>query len=464
MVWQRRALQAELGTTDAVVQISLEMLKRFSSAQSTSSSPVVSFIVTASPMGGTTHFLPPGTQWGHSRTTRSASISNLTFTALDTDDEGKVCARWTVTFDGTDETITSYGKTLHGGIRGNSPLGELVQQYEGLYGRHGLGLIASFSGKPAVTMSYTSKKSWNATAILVTPLTADVRMDNGAISITASPSGATISSLSSTSFDLSNAANLQNQLTARLNSLLLGRIPRLCPDISMVGTIPISESVAEALPIYALIRIASTQSTTALAVFISAKNGATLPSASTDLTYGADCAYIIRESVFQTTLAFCFRTDRFPRHWHTNVVLEPLSDQKTNVRIVFSIDISNASISLAPVTPNSARQEDRADLFLTMNSKIIDVLNEDGSAASDEIRNQITADKTIDYIIDLYFSNVSMPGINTDAQTEAWLQLWRSQVSRRFSVPFISVTGSTLLERALNGLEKVMLSRANITF
>ena len=83
---------------------------------------------------------------------------------------------------------------------------------------------------------------------------------------------------------------------------------------------------------------------------------------------------------------------------------------------------------------------------------------------SDDVRNGVAANATFNYTNDLYFSNVGMPGINPDPQLETWFLQWRSQVSRRFSLPFVNVAGATLLERSLNGPEKVMLSRQNLTF
>src|SRR5262249_40926493 len=122
------------------------------------------------------------------------------------------------------------------------------------------------------------------------------------------------------------------------------------------------------------------------------------------------------------------------------------------------------------------RQEDRADLAISVHSHIVDVRNPDGTAVSDDLRAQLSADATLNYTLDLYFSNVGTPSINSDPQLEAWLQQWRSQVNRAFPWPFEFsniVQGllvlnppppGTLIERSLNGQEKVMLSRATLTF
>jgi len=370
--------------------------------------------------------------------------------------------RWAVSFAGTDSTRAVFGKLLFGGIKGSSTLGELVQQYEGLYGRRGPGLIASAVGKPVATASHETVNTWAATAELITPLAANVRATNGAITVTASLNGASLTAFTSPSFNAAATSNLQSELASRLGALLAGRIPSICPDISIVGALATNESAPEPLPVYVRVRVVGAPSATALAVFVAHNNSATLPLANTDLTAGADCAYLARESVFQKTLEFCFRTDRFPKHWRTEIISHLTANGSVNVET--TLDIESAAMSLEQFNSNSARQEDRADLLIVVRSRVADVRNPDGTPATSELRAQVSADATFNYTIDLYFSNVGTPSMNPDPQLDGWFQQWRGQVSRRLSVPFVAVANAMLLERALNGVEKVMLSRQTLVF
>ncbi len=87
-MWQRRALQVELGETDALIQISLDTLKRFSSARSAGASQTVSFVSSESLDDGIRHLLPPGVDWSDTSRTRNVSIASLVLTGLDADNAG----------------------------------------------------------------------------------------------------------------------------------------------------------------------------------------------------------------------------------------------------------------------------------------------------------------------------------------------------------------------------------------
>jgi hypothetical protein len=460
-MWQRRVLQAELGPCDALVQLSLDALKRFSAGQSTGSSPALSFAFSDGDGGTPAYLLPYGAEWSLRSNIRNVTVASLSLVGLDADGAGNARARWAVTLTGSDETRVSFGRILVGGIRASSPLGELVQRYEGLYGRLGPGLIANPVGKPVAIASQQSVTAWSASAELLTPLTASVRAANGVVSVSASLTGAALSVAVSPAFGATAASALQSQLASRLDTLFAGRVPALCPEISALGEIGAHESAPEALPLTCKLRVVGSPAS-ALGVFLTSNAGAMPPQPGSDLTAGADCAFLIRESAIQKTLAFCFRTDRFPKHWRSEIVQQETS--QGNVNVLTSLDVESASISLAAFAANSARQEDRADLVIVARASIVDVKNPDGSSAPQEARDQLTVNATFTYTLDLYFSNVGTPAPAADPQLNVWFQQWRSQVSRRFSVPFAGVAGATLLERAINGPEKVMLSRQTLAF
>src|SRR5688572_28314970 len=122
-MWQRRALQTELGTADAMVQLSFAALKRFTAAQPISGAATVA--ITESANDGIARRLPPGVDWSLSSRTRTVTANGLVLSGLDMDTMGNPRARCAVSLSGTDMTKTSYGKVLYGGISGRSPLGEL---------------------------------------------------------------------------------------------------------------------------------------------------------------------------------------------------------------------------------------------------------------------------------------------------------------------------------------------------
>lgn len=460
-MWQRRALQAELGSAEALIQLSVDALKRFSTSQATGPSPTVSIAMSGGLDASSTHRLP-GIDWTFRQATRTVSVSGLVLAGLERDPAGNPWARWNVTLAGADASRTTLGKTLRGGISASSPLGELVQMYEGLHGRRGPGLVATPLGKPVAVATQETSTAWTAIAELSTPLVASIRAANGIVTVAASLGGASLSIGVSGSMGATAANQLQAQLSSRLDDLFAGRLPAICPDLSLLGAIGSSEGAAEALPLVCTLRATGTPAVEVLSVFLAAGTAALPPSSGTDLTGGADCAYLARESVFRRALAFCFRTGRFPKHWHSDVV--PQDTNGGPVNVLTSLDIESASLSLVPFAAGAARQEDRADLAIVARSSIVSVTKPDGTPAAPELIAQLGTNATFSYTLDLYFSNVGMPSVNPDPQLDAWFQQWRAQVSRRFSVPFASVAGATLHERALNGQEKVMLSRQSIVF
>ena len=201
---------------------------------------------------------------------------------------------------------------------------------------------------------------------------------------------------------------------------------------------------------------------TALCLFLAANAAASIPATRTDLTAGGDAACIVSEAGMRKTIAFCMRTGRFPTHWADTVVQQAITNGSVNVSI--SIDIDTFTIDLTPYAAQMARQEDFIAIQFVTRSTITDVRNPDGSPADPGIKPQLSAGQPITYSDMLFMSNVGTPAPKTDPQVEAWFQAWRAQVSRRFSNPFAAATTVTLLERTLNGVEKLMISRCNAAF
>jgi hypothetical protein len=379
-------------------------------------------------------------------------VAGLSLSGIDRDAAGGARAVWSVSFTGADTASTAYGKFLYGGVEASSPLGELVQRYESTYGKIGPGLIRSPWGKPVIQWASSSQNSWATTGTLRTPLTASVNPTSGAVTVRAGLAGA--------SFTLPSGGALQTEIADRLAQLLPAGLPALSPDISLVGALTGNEAVPEVAPVFCQVRTSAGDG--ALAIYASSQSAAAVPQLPTDLTAGADCAYLTRETTIQKALAFCMRTGRMPLHLRN--VTDTQMTSAGPVTTVIRFDVDTASIALAPFDAQSARQEDHADLRLFTHASLVSVTMPDGSPAPPELRNQITVDANAEWAERLYFSNVGTPMPNSDPIVNAWFQAWRAQVSRRFSVPFVGVTASTLLERSLNGIEKLLLSRQNLVY
>ena len=449
-MWQRRALQAELGQAVAMIQISSGALQRYANSRPAVTFGSVSYVTGTSSDEGS--ILLPGTEWRVNSTSREIRVTGLSLSGLDRDSAGGARAVWTISFSGTDSSSTAYGKFLYGGIEASSPLGELVQRYEATYGKIGPGLIRVPWGKPVIKWATSSQTNWSATGTLRTPLTTSVNPASGAVTLRAGLTGA--------SFTLPSGGALQTEIADRLAQLLPGGVPALSPDLSLLGALNGNEAAPEVVPVFCQVRTSSTNG--ALAVYASSQSGAAVPQQPTDLTAGADCAYLTRETVIQKTLAFCMRTGRMPLHLRN--VTDTQMTSAGPVTTVTRFDVDAASIALAAFDAQSARQEDHADLRLFTHASLVSVTMPDGSPAPAELRNQITVEANAEWVDRLYFSNVGMAMPNPDPVANAWFQAWRAQVSRRFSVPFVSVAASTLLERSLNGIEKLLLTRQNLVY
>src|SRR4051812_40719790 len=97
-MWARRALEANLGTADALLQLTLPLLQRYSSIQPTPPAPEVKLVEADSGISaqiGNMHI--PGIDFVVSYTTTTISISSASLSSLGSTPTGQATATWALT-------------------------------------------------------------------------------------------------------------------------------------------------------------------------------------------------------------------------------------------------------------------------------------------------------------------------------------------------------------------------------
>jgi hypothetical protein len=460
-MWQRRSLQANLGTADALVQLSLPFLIRFSMAQKRPPSPTVSLPTTARGNGG---FLPlPGFDFSFDQNGQEISVVSISLVRLEENQSSGVNAVWSVILNISETGTTTNVKENVGVLREGSGMAELYQMYKGVYGRRERfpGLVQVGYAIPYIISSASSTTQWTTRAEVTTPLTTTVNVSNGTVNVIPRLVGAAISIASDYASNPAAVELVQN-ISARLSDLIEGQLPLICPAFSIVGQLKDSNLVPEINPLVCILRICNSQTSNLLCIYFAGVNPIHPPSSVTDLTGGTDFAYLARETVFKKTLAYCFRTTQFPTHWRTETAQEHTNDGRA-VNVVVSFDYISVDLSLEPYKTMDTRLEDYINLDGTISEKVLEVTwASDGTPTPPEVSNQIIAKEVISLPQQIFFSNVGTPRPSLDPQTEMWNQALRTKVTRRFSLPFASVVSYTLIERAVNGIEKNMLTTLNI--
>jgi hypothetical protein len=248
-------------------------------------------------------------------------------------------------------------------------------------------------------------------------------------------------------------------------------IPAL-PTLSLVGSVPIGDSVAELSIAHVDIWVlpALGQSPRGLAVGVVLAGNMAAVSTPQNFLESADYASVITGRVAQAMTGFRWRHGDYPRSYLGNPVLTEyeLDGKKIPVQAVprwmqsSCMDANGVVVARMAAYPPTMPQP-QEDLFVLGGRYAVEtasVTHLDGTAPPADVAANISVDlPEQDFERPLRMSNVNVASGGPAAGTVGYLSALRAGVTRHLSIPFAAETNVQLAVRQVNGPENVMLSR-----
>jgi hypothetical protein len=346
-----------------------------------------------------------------------------------------------------------------------TPEGDLYQQ---------LGLPVGPVAVPVGPSSSSPSTTVDGTIRIVAGLQVVANAQSRAIDLTADLASASVDLISS---DV-GAQALDDEIKARVlaslgNLAAPGGGLLLAPRISLVGTLAAGAQVNEltitGIDVGVLPATGGHPACLWLAVRLA---GGSMAAVTPEPFLTADYAYLCNERVIRAVYAYRWRTGDCP----TGYIGQPASDQVKENGVTKSIlittrlvqtdavdDQGNVAAFIKPMQPPPKRQEDFVELGGHAYGAIYSITYADGSPVSQKIRDSYADSDPFTFANGYFFSNIGPPTANPVPALDAYFAAVRTGVTSHFSRPFAGSPGVALQLRAVNGIDNLFLTQANVT-
>jgi hypothetical protein len=331
------------------------------------------------------------------------------------------------------------------------------------------GPLVVSAGPASVSSSSGASGDLRLVATLATSVDASTR----AIDVVAQLGTATVSFSSSDQTVSRFAPSIERAVRETLSRMSApGGALLLAPRISLVGALGVSGAVNElnvtAVEASFLAAAGAHPACLSVAVRLAGGGSAGAPQNFLD----GDYSYLCGESVIKALCAYRWRTGEYP----TGYLGQPTSDSYTADGATKQIKIytrltqtdvldggGNVVGDLKQFGAGGAVQEDYVEIGGHAFGKIDSITDTNGQPVPQEIRDKYGDTAPFDYRLPTRLSNVGTPASHPDPAVDAYMNQMRAKVTGQFSRPFVGSPSVTLLKRAVNGIDRRLLSQGTVT-